>query len=47
MGQQEIELNDKKRLEFDIMEILDSCVVVICDGKAKIRDSHRLGNIRL
>ncbi len=47
MGQQEIELKDKERLEFDIMEIPSSCVVVICDGKAKIRELPPFGEYRI
>lgn len=47
MEQQEIELNDKNRLEFDIMEIPSSCVVVICDGKAKIRELPPFGEYRI
>lgn len=47
MGQQEIELKDKDKLEFDIMEIPSSCVVVICDGKAKIRELPPHGEYKI
>jgi len=47
MGQQEIELRDKDKLEVDIMEIPSSCVVVICDGKAKIRELPPFGEYKI
>lgn len=34
----DIDVFDKNMLELDIMEIPSSCVIVICDGKAKIRE---------
>jgi len=43
----DVELNDKTKLEFDIMDIPSSCVVVICDGKAKIRELPPFGEYRI
>src|SRR5699024_12199405 len=43
-----IDINSKtNRLEIDIMEIPSSCVIVICDGKAKIRELPPFGEYRI
>lgn len=47
MGRQDIDLSSTNRLEFDMMEIPSSCVVVICDGKAKIRELPPFGEYRI
>ncbi|MEI3607089.1 XtrA/YqaO family protein [Pseudogracilibacillus sp. SE30717A] len=47
MGWQDIDLSSTNRLEFDMMEIPSSCVVVICDGKAKIRELPPFGEYRI
>lgn len=44
---QDIEINGRKRLEFDIMDIPSSCVIVICDGKAKIRELPPFGEYKI
>ncbi|RKD20976.1 hypothetical protein BEP19_14935 [Ammoniphilus oxalaticus] len=43
----DIEVNDRNRLEFDIMDIPSSCVIVICDGKAKLRELPPFGEYRI
>ena len=35
------------RLELDIMEVPSSCVIVICDGKAKIRELPPFGEYKI
>ncbi len=47
MRLQDIDLSSANRLEFDIMEIPSSCVVVICDGKAKIRELPPFGEYKI
>ena len=44
---QDIELSSTNRLELDIMEIPSSCVFVICDGKAKVRELPPFGEYRI
>ncbi|RKD25970.1 hypothetical protein BEP19_03330 [Ammoniphilus oxalaticus] len=43
----DIEVNDRNRLEFDIMDIPSSCVIVICEGKAKVRELPPFGEYRI
>lgn len=43
----EIDMNKTNKLELDIMEIPSSCVIVICDGKAKIRELPPFGEYRI
>lgn len=43
MAIQDIGINKTNRLEIDTMEIPSSCVIVICDGKAKIRELPPFG----
>lgn len=47
MEEQEIELTDKSMLEFDIMDIPSSCVIVVCDGKAKMRELPLHGEYKI
>lgn len=48
MKSQDIVINPKtKKLEIDIMEIPSSCVVVICDGKAKLRELPPFGEYKI
>lgn len=47
MNIQDIEIKDNKRLEFDIMDIPSSCVIVICDGKAKLRELPPHGEYKI
>jgi NAD kinase len=35
------------KLEVDIMEIPNSCVIVICDGKAKLRELPPYGEYKI
>ncbi|WP_029265720.1 XtrA/YqaO family protein [Virgibacillus alimentarius] len=35
------------KLELDIMDIPSSCVVVICDGKAKLRELPPFGEYKI
>ncbi|MBS4204028.1 XtrA/YqaO family protein [Lederbergia citrea] len=44
---QDIELTSTNRLEIDIMEIPSSSVIVICDGKAKLRELPPFGEYRI
>ena len=44
---QDIDLTSAKRLEIDIMDVPSSCVVVICDGKAKIRELPPFGEYKI
>ncbi|GIN94897.1 hypothetical protein J6TS1_07670 [Siminovitchia terrae] len=44
---QDIEINGWNRREFDIMDIPSSCVIVICDGKAKIRELPPFGEYKI
>ncbi len=44
---QDIDLTSANRLEIDIMEISSSCVIVICDGRAKIRELPPFGEYRI
>lgn len=43
----DIDINKTKILEIDIMEVPSSCIVVICDGKAKIRELPTFGEYRI
>ena len=43
----EIDMNKTNKLELDIMEIPSSCVIVICDGKAKIRELPPFGEYKI
>jgi hypothetical protein len=44
----ELKINPStKRLEIDIMEIPRSCVIIICDGKAKIRELPPYGEYKI
>ena len=47
MNKTEIDMNKTNKLELDIMEIPSSCVIVICDGKAKIRELPPFGEYRI
>lgn len=48
MKLQDIVINTSTmRLELNIMEMPNSCVVVICDGKAKIRELPPHGEYKI
>lgn len=47
MKLRDIDIELKNRIEFDIMEIPSSCVIVICDGKAKLRELPPFGEYRI
>lgn len=48
METSEIQINpNKTKLEIDIMDIPRSCVIVICDGKAKIRELPPYGEYKI
>lgn len=47
MKSQDIEIDSTNRLEVDIMDIPSSCVIVICDGKAKIRELPPHGEYKI
>lgn len=47
MTTQDIDINKTNRLEIDIMEIPSSCVIVICDGKAKLRELPPFGEYKI
>jgi hypothetical protein len=47
MKLQGIDINDKDMLELEIMEMPSSCVIVICVGKAKIREFPPFGEYRI
>lgn len=47
MEEHEIELTDKSTLEFDILDIPSSCVIVVCDGKAKMRELPPHGEYKI
>ncbi|RST59691.1 hypothetical protein D5F11_011350 [Siminovitchia terrae] len=47
MRLQDIELTGTNRLELDIMKIPLSCVIVISDGKAKIRELPSYGEYKI
>lgn len=38
---------DQSKLELDIMDIPSSCVIVICDGKAKLRELPPFGEYKI
>lgn len=42
----EIEISNN-RLEIDIMEVPTNCVIVICEGKAKIRELPPFGEFKI
>lgn len=45
---QDIGVNpETNKIEIDIMEIPSSCVIVICDGKAKVRELPSFGEYRI
>lgn len=47
MTLQDIDLNKTNLLEIDTMEVPSTCVIVICDGKAKIRELPSFGEYRI
>ncbi len=47
MRLQDIDISRTNRLELDIMEIPDNCVIVICDGKAKLRELPPYGEYKI
>lgn len=48
MPEQEIMINPKNKiLEVDTLEIPNSCVIVICDGKAKLRELPPHGEYKI
>ena len=48
MNFQDLEINpETMKLEIDIMKIPRSCVIVICDGKAKLRELPPYGEYRI
>lgn len=47
MNIQDIEVTSNNRLEFDMMDIPSSCVIVICDGKAKLRELPPFGEYKI
>lgn len=47
-NKEEIQLDlDSNKLEFDIMNMPSSCVIVICDGKAKLRELPPFGEYKI
>nr|WP_212946697.1 XtrA/YqaO family protein [Siminovitchia terrae] len=44
---QDIELTSSNRLQLDLMDIPSSCVIVICDGKAKLRELPSFGEYKI
>ena len=40
-------LDEGQKLEIDIMDIPSSCVIVICDGKAKLRELPPYGEYKI
>lgn len=48
MRLQDVEVNPvTNKLEIDIMDIPSSCVIVICDGKAKLRELPPFGEYKI
>jgi len=48
MNFQDLEINpETMKLEIDIMKIPRSCVIVICDGKAKLRELPPYGEYKI
>lgn len=47
MKTQNIDINENNILELDIMDIPKSCVVVISNGQAKIRELPDYGEYRI
>jgi len=47
VSSQDIDLNKTNLLKIDTMEVPSSCVIVICDGKAKIRELPSFGEYRI
>jgi hypothetical protein len=48
MNSKDIRLNaDTKKIEIDIMKLPKSCVVVISEGKAKIRELPPFGEYKI
>lgn len=44
----EMEINPTTmKLELDIMDLPDACVVVICDGKVKLRELPQHGEYKI
>lgn len=47
-NKEELQLKDRSgKLEIDIMDIPSSCVIVICDGKAKLRELPPYGEYKI
>jgi len=40
-------LDEGQKLEIDIMDIPSSCVIVICDGRAKLRELPPFGEYKI
>lgn len=47
MNTKNIDINKTNGLNIDIIDIPSSCVIVICDGKAKIRELPPFGEYRI
>lgn len=47
MKLQDIELISTNRLQLDLMAIPSRCVIVICDGKAKLRELPPHGEYKI
>ncbi|MCM3452757.1 XtrA/YqaO family protein [Heyndrickxia oleronia] len=48
MRLKDIEINPSTmKLEVNVMEIPNSCVIVICDGKAKLRELPTFGEYKI
>lgn len=47
MKTQDIDLSSENILDFDTMDISSSCVIVISDGKAKIRELPEHGEYKI
>lgn len=47
MDKKEYDITSANRLEIDIMDIPSSCVIVICNGKAKLRELPPFGEYRI
>ncbi len=47
MNLQEVNIKNKERIEFNITDIPSSCVIVISNGTAKLRELPAYGEYRI
>ncbi len=47
MKLQDIDISKTNKLELDIREIPNNCVIVICDGKVKLRELPPYGEYKI